>query len=29
MEIVTQTDKRTGITDAYETQYYWDKEKQQ
>ena len=29
MAIVTQTDKRTGITYAYETQYYWDKEKQQ
>ena len=26
MAIVTQTDKRTGITYAYETQYYWDKE---
>ena len=29
MAIVTQTDKRTGITYAYETQYYWDKKKQQ
>lgn len=29
MAIVTQTDRRTGITYAYETQYYWDKEKQQ
>lgn len=29
MAIVTQIDKRTGITYAYETQYYWDKEKQQ
>lgn len=29
MAIVTQTDKRTGITYAYETTYYWDKEKQQ
>ena len=29
MAIVTQTDKRTGITYAYETQYCWDKEKQQ
>ena len=29
MAIVTQTDKRTGISYAYETQYYWDKEKQQ
>ena len=27
MAIVTQTDKRTGITYAYETQYFWDKEK--
>lgn len=27
--IVTQTDKRTGITYAYETQYFWDKEKMQ
>ncbi len=27
--IVTQTDKRSGITYAYETTYYWDKEKQQ
>ena len=26
MAIVTQTDKRTGITYAYETQYFWDKE---
>lgn len=29
MAIVTQTDKRTGITYAYETQYHWDKEKMQ
>ncbi len=29
MSIITQTDKRTGITYAYETTYYWDKEKQQ
>ena len=29
MSIQTQTDKRTGITYAYETTYYWDKEKQQ
>lgn len=29
MAIVTQTDKKTGITYAYETTYYWDKEKQQ
>ena len=29
MAIVTQTDKRTGITYAYEIQYFWDKEKQQ
>ncbi len=29
MAIVTQTDKRTGIAYAYETQYYWDKEKKQ
>lgn len=29
MAIVTQTDKRSGITYAYETTYYWDKEKQQ
>ena len=29
MAIITQTDKRTGITYAYETTYYWDKEKQQ
>lgn len=29
MAIVTQTDKRTGITYAYETQYYWDKDKKQ
>ncbi len=28
MAIVTQTDKRSGITYAYETTYYWDKEKQ-
>lgn len=29
MAIVTQTDKRSGITYAYEATYYWDKEKQQ
>ncbi len=29
MAIVTQTDKRSGIIYAYETTYYWDKEKQQ
>ena len=29
MAIVKQTDKRSGITYAYETQYYWDKEKKQ
>ena len=29
MTIVTQTDKRSSITYAYETTYYWDKEKQQ
>lgn len=29
MAIVTQTDKRTGIIYAYETQYHWDKEKKQ
>ena len=29
MSIVTQTDKRTGITYAYETVYFWDKNKQQ
>ena len=29
MSIVTQTDKRTGITYAYNTTYYWDKEKRQ
>ena len=29
MSVVTQTDKRTGITYAYETTYYWDKAKQQ
>ncbi len=29
MAIITQTDKRSGITYAYETQYYWDKEKKQ
>lgn len=29
MAIITQTDKRTGITYAYETKYYWDKTKQQ
>lgn len=29
MSVITQTDKRTGITYAYETTYYWDKAKQQ
>lgn len=29
MAIVKQTDKRTGITYAYETVYFWDKEKKQ
>ena len=29
MSIIKQTDKRTGITYAYDTTYYWDKEKQQ
>ena len=29
MAIVKQTDKRSGITYAYETTYYWDKEKKQ
>lgn len=29
MAIVKQTDKRSGITYAYETQYYWDKVKKQ
>lgn len=29
MAIVKQTDKRTGITYAYETTYVWDKEKKQ
>ena len=29
MAIVTQTDKRSGITYAYDTKYYWDKEKKQ
>lgn len=29
MAIITQTDKRSGITYAYETTYYWDKTKQQ
>ncbi len=29
MAIITQTDKRSGITYAYETQYYWDKENKQ
>lgn len=29
MSIVTQTDKRTGITYANDTTYYWDKEKRQ
>lgn len=29
MSVVTQTDKRTGITYAYDITYYWDKEKRQ
>lgn len=29
MSIITQTDKRSGITYAYETTYYWNKKKQQ
>lgn len=29
MAIIAQTDKKTGITYAYETTYYWDKEKKQ
>ncbi len=29
MAIVTQTDKRSGITYAYDTEYYWDKNKKQ
>ena len=29
MAIIKQTDKRSGITYAYETTYYWDKEKKQ
>ena len=29
MAIIRQTDKRSGITYAYETTYYWDKGKQQ
>ena len=29
MSIITQTDKRSGITYAYDTEYYWDKEKKQ
>ena len=29
MAIVTQTDKRSGITYAYDTEYYWDKSKKQ
>ena len=29
MAIVKQYDKRSGITYAYEAEYYWDKEKQQ
>lgn len=29
MAIVTQTDKRSGITYAYDTEYYWDKDKKQ
>ncbi len=29
MAIIYQTDKRSGITYAYEAEYFWDKEKQQ
>lgn len=29
MSVIRQTDKRSGITYAYETQYYWDREKKQ
>ena len=29
MAIVTQTDKRSGITYAYDTEYYWNKDKKQ
>lgn len=29
MTVITQTDKRSGITYAYETEYYWDKTKKQ
>ena len=29
MSIIKQTDKKTGITYAYETTYHWDKEKKQ
>ena len=29
MAIITQTDRRSGITYAYETEYYWDKIKKQ
>jgi len=29
MAIIYQTDKRSGLTYAYEAEYYWDKEKQQ
>lgn len=29
MAIIKQTDKKTGITYAYETIYHWDTEKQQ
>lgn len=29
MAIVRQNDKRSGITDVYESTSYWDKEKQQ
>jgi len=29
MSIVRQTDKRSGITYAYESKAYWDKEKKQ
>lgn len=29
MSIVYQTDKRSGITYAYESKAYWDKQKQQ
>lgn len=29
MSIIRQTDKRTGVTYVYESESYWDKEKQQ